>query len=109
MPLWSGLMQTVVKLLGLTPHAVFKNLPRARGSLVRSGGALSYARVDDNSARMTMDDLPQELLDSGIAGLTMSGVYEGLLAFIGRQGTAALELEDARARRVIHLVRWRQV
>jgi hypothetical protein len=105
-PLLKSLTHGIIKVLGLTPHAIFKNLPRARGSLVRFGGSITYEHVDDTSARMSMLDYPKELLASGIAGITMRGVYEGVLSFAGHSGSAVVVSEDADTGTVVHLVKW---
>ena len=105
-PLLTGLLQGVVRVIGLTPHAVFKNLPRARGSLVRHGGTMSYERVDDVAARLTLTGYPRAVMESGVAGITMSGLYEGLLSFSNATGRASIEDEDVDVGRLVHVVRW---
>src|SRR4051812_22250608 len=45
-PLLRTFTQGIIRVLGLSPHTMFKNLPRARGSLVRFGGAMVYQRID---------------------------------------------------------------
>ncbi|MDP2345306.1 MAG: hypothetical protein Q8O67_30460 [Deltaproteobacteria bacterium] len=105
-PLLTGLLHGVVRVLGLTPHAVFKNLPRARGSLVRAGGTMTYERVDDVAARLTLSGYPRELMTSGIAGITMSGLYEGLLSFANAKGKATIDEENVAASRLVHTIRW---
>lgn len=105
-PLLKSFTQGIIRALGLSPHTLFKNLPRARGSLVRFGGAMLYEKIDDNSARMTLTGYPRELLLSGIAGITMRGVYEGVLALGGHAGSAACEAEDVDKGVVVHVVKW---
>lgn len=105
-PLLKSFTQGIIRALGLSPHTMLKNLPRARGSLVRFGGQMLYEKLDEKSARMTLTGYPRELLASGIAGITMRGVYEGVLALGGHNGSASTAAEDVDAGVVVHVVQW---
>lgn len=105
-PLLRSFTQGVIRALGLSPHTMFKNLPRARSSLVRFGGSMLYERVDDVSCRLTLTGYPRELIESRIAGITMRGVYEGVLALGGHAGSASVEVESVDTGTVVHVVKW---
>ncbi len=106
LPLLKTMIDGLIKVFRPTPHLVLRNLPRARGALVKSGGAITYESVPENAARLSLTGYPPRLLEEGVAGLTMAGVYEGVVAFIGNDATAVVEREDVAAGTVAHHVSW---
>ena len=106
LPLLKTMIDTLIKVFQPTPHMVLRQLPRARGALVKGGGEVTYTMVSPTSARLSLSGYPPRLLEEGVAGLTMAGVYEGVVAFIGQDATAVVEREDVAAGAVVHHVSW---
>ena len=99
-------MDRLVRVLGLTPHNMFRYLARFRGAIIRTGATMTYERIDDKSLRMTLDGIPPSHVRKGNAGLTMAGLYEGVLSFAGVDGRAFVEEENDELGCVSHVVRW---
>jgi len=104
-PFMKATIDAMVRIFGLTPHTVLKNLPRGRGSLVKDGGFATYDKVDDTSCRLTLREFHPSRWAVALVNLT--GTWHGVFDICHVQGTITVEREDAVAGNVDFIVRWR--
>ena len=99
--------ESVIRLLGMSPHTLLKASPRGRDSLVRGCGTLQYEYVSQNSAKLHLRNFPASTFRSGTIVVLLSGTFLGLLDAAGVSRTAKLEttgvdLESGHATFVLH-------
>ncbi len=88
-----SLIDAVVRLSGLTPHAMFKVLPRARESLVSEAGTVSSVRVGDNQVRLELRGFPARSV--AVNTPHFCGSWLGVLDGCGVAGTVKPRLISA--------------
>lgn len=104
-PFMKATIDAMVRIFGLTPHTVLKNLPRGRSSLVKDGGFATYDKVDDASCRLTLRDFHPTRWAAALVNLR--GTWQGVFDICQVQGTITIEREDEAAGNFDFLVTWR--
>ncbi len=87
-------VESVIRLLGMSPHTLLKATPRGRDSLVRDSGTLIYENVGPRAARLILRDFPPSTFRSGTTVVLLSGTFLGLLDAAGMQRSAKIEMSD---------------
>lgn len=92
-PLFQAAAEAIIRVSGLTPHTLLKAAPRARDAVVADSGTLTYERVGERGARLSLCDFPPSTFRSGATVILLSGTWLGLVDIAGHQATAGLTLE----------------
>ncbi len=87
-------IESVIRLLGMSPHTLLKATPRGRDSMVRDSGTLTYESVGPRAAKLILRDFPPSTFGSGTTVVLLSGTFLGLLDAAGVQRSAKIELSD---------------
>lgn len=104
-PMMRPLVDAVVRLWGLTPHAIFKIAPRARDTVVSDAGTLHYVRVADTEARLELRGFPSTAL---LASTThLRGAWLGVLDYCSVHGDIERVILDAARGDVDFHIHWR--
>lgn len=93
-PSFQSFIESVIRLLGMSPHTLLKATPRARESVVRDSGTLTYVHVGPRMAKLILRDFPPSTYRSGTTAVLLSGTFLGLLDVAGMQRSAKIELTD---------------
>jgi hypothetical protein len=93
-PSFQNLVESVIRLLGMSPHTLLKATPRGRDSVVRDSGTLTYEYVGPRAARLVLRDFPVSTYKSGTTAVLLSGTFLGLLDAAGMQRSAKIELTN---------------
>lgn len=103
--LMRSLIDAVLRISGLTPHAIFKIVPRARDSVVAHAGTLSAVRVGDQQARLELRGFPPaSVMDHAVH---LRGSWLGILDACGLVGTVTTRVVDVTKGDIDFDVDWR--
>jgi hypothetical protein len=104
-PLMRSLIDAVLRISGLTPHAIFKVAPRARDSVVSGVGTLAAVRLGDRQARLELRGFPPHSVALHVVHLR--GSWLGILDQCGVTGTVTATMVDASRGDVDFDIDWR--
>ena len=102
-PMMRPLIDAVVRLSGMTPHAIFRIAPRARAAVVTDAGTLEYFRVADTEARLELRGLPGNAVAPN--AIHMRGGWLGILDACHVQGTVSADVDVPRGN-IDFAIRW---
>lgn len=103
-----SMLESAVRLFGMSPHSILKIIPRGRQSVVKNSGTLTYQRVGERCACMYLVDFPVSTFKSGTTLLILSGGFLGCLDAMGASVAAEVQTRDIEllAGRATFEVRW---
>ncbi len=101
-------IESVIRLFGMSPHALLKATPRGRDSLVRDSGTLIYEYVSQHSAKLHLRNFPVSTFKTGTTVVLLSGTFLGLLDAAGVSRSAKLETAqvDLRSGHATFILSW---
>jgi len=88
------LLESAIRLFGMSPHTVLKLIPRGRQTAIKNSGTLVYERVGDRCVRLHLTDFPASTFQLGTSVILLSGVFLGVLDAASVSDTAKLETKD---------------
>ncbi len=91
-PLMRSVFQAVVRLSGLTPHAIFKVAPRARDAIVSGAGSLNVMQLGDRQLRLELRGFPPAAVHVNIPHFR--GLWLGVLDVCNVVGTVTAAVVD---------------
>lgn len=89
-----ALLESAIRLFGMSPHTILKLIPRGRQTAVKNSGTLVYERVDDRCVRLHLTDFPASTFQRGTTVILLSGVFLGLLDTASVSETAKIATKD---------------
>ncbi len=105
--LMRSLIDAVLRISGMTPHAIFKVAPRARASVVVNAGTLNAVRVGDRQVRLELRGFPPtSLLPNAVH---LRGSWLGILDACNVVGTVTTRVVDRSRGDVDFEVDWRSL
>lgn len=103
-PLMRSVFQAVVRLSGLTPHAIFRVAPRARDAIISGAGTLNVVRLSDTQVRLELRGFPPVSVRANIPHFR--GLWLGVLDACSTVGTSTAEVVDATHADVDFTITW---
>jgi hypothetical protein len=103
-PLMRPLVDAVVRLSGMTPHAILRIVPRARATLVTDAGTLEYFRLGNTEARLEVRGLPGKAVPQN--AIHLRGGWLGVLDVCHVQGTVSADVVDVTRGNIDFAIRW---
>ncbi len=82
-PNFQKAVEALIRILGVNPHTMLKLSPRVRESLVKDSGTMTYKRVGDREAEMTIEGFPTSTWGLGTTAILLAGCMEGGVEVMG--------------------------
>lgn len=92
-PSFQSAIEAVIRISGLSPHAMLRFAPRGRAAIVYDSGELTYEHVSNRCAALQLRGFPASTYRTGTTLLLLSGTWLGILDLTGAGATAELSLE----------------
>jgi hypothetical protein len=105
-PLIRPLSDGASKLFGITPHALYRVLPRGYGVVYRNCGENAYEQTSESTGVVTQTGVPSLLFDNDYLEGT-AGAFMSFPRFFGLEGAVVLRLAPA-TRTAVFDVSWRR-
>ncbi|MFO0573085.1 MAG: hypothetical protein U1A78_03735 [Polyangia bacterium] len=77
-------VEGVMRAFGISPHSLLKIAVRARGSVVKNAGELTYVYVDKRCARLELRGFPSSTYRHGTTSELLAGTWLGMLDAAGQ-------------------------
>ena len=102
------LLESALRMLGVSPHSLLKIAPRGRDSVVRDAGQLQYRYIDARRALLVLRGFPVSTYRTGTTAILLSGTWLGLvdMARHGASARVALEAVDLDAGNTPFVITW---
>jgi hypothetical protein len=76
-------VEGLMRALGISPHSLLKLAARARASVVKNAGELTYVYVDKRCAHMELRGFPSSTYRHGTTAELLAGTWLGMLDAAG--------------------------
>jgi len=107
-PNLQAFVESVIRMLGMSPHSLLKAAPRGRASIVQNSGILIYEWSSDRSAKLHLRDFPASTFRTGTTVVLLSGTWLGLLdaADCGSEAAVTMQNVDLQAGMATFVLTW---
>jgi hypothetical protein len=93
-PGFQSAIEMILRLCGVSPHAILKFAPRARESVVRDCGVLTYQMAGERCAHLLLRGFPTSTYRTGTTLLLLSGTWLGLVDLTGAGASVVLTTQE---------------
>ena len=104
-PFIAPTIRGLVRLMGSSPHALLRHLPRLRDATVRGFGVLAYERKADKDASFTLRGYPARYMTAANQVIFLA-TFVGTLDIAGHKGEVVITRQDDALGDVDYAVTW---
>lgn len=96
-PLLKPLLDGARSVFGVTPHAMYRVVPRGFGLIYRNAGSVRYEEAGPRHARLIHEPLPPLFVAEAWYLDGIAGAFEACISIIGLSGEVELRVDGATA------------